>query len=410
MFKYVKKGARKKIEKGKIKDLELYLEKHGESALDDLGVKDGVIKSELELNSIHSKIKEDVRQLRIDTESEKATGSVSEPTTETKKDMKDNSIVDQISEEIQAETKPKVDSDIPTSFSPINSQPLKERSYNTKDGGVDVGEIPEPEFKGKDFSDIVSEESESGQESGSNDKPDSPSNESEEKENIADKITNEAFNELPDKDKKIGAKQLVNTVLDAYEMLHELGKKFVKYPEEKLQDKIIKGEIDPTMEIPIDERGNSTNVVEFFQDFNESASEAISYDPEFGEKVRPAMERVFMKKGWGMTDEQYLLTEFGKDVAWKGLQVYNLKKTSNSMMNTFVTLQREKIKAIREANQGVNMSESVSPDSIRQEPRTERTEPRREQVEPIRQEDVHSEDDLQDDTTDIVEEITNSDD
>ena len=123
------------------------------------------------------------------------------------------------------------------------------------------------------------------------------------------------------KEKTLAVKQLVETCLDGYAMLHEIAKMKVVYPEEKLQEKIIAGEIDPSDEIPIDEQGTTVTPVEFIQGFNEQAREAISYDPEFGEKVRPAMERVFAKRGWGMTDEQYLLYMFGKDLAFKGVQV-----------------------------------------------------------------------------------------
>ena len=38
------------------------------------------------------------------------------------------------------------------------------------------------------------------------------------------------------------------------------------------------------------------------------------------------MERVFAKKGWVMTDEQFLLVAFGKDAAWKTVQIMTLKK------------------------------------------------------------------------------------
>ena len=48
-------------------------------------------------------------------------------------------------------------------------------------------------------------------------------------------------------------------------------KKWKVYQEEK----IIKQEIDPTMEIPLDENGTTTNPVEFFQNFNAEIERAI---------------------------------------------------------------------------------------------------------------------------------------
>lgn len=245
-----------------------------------------------------------------------------------------------------------VSDEIPSSFNPLN-QPIKERSYNVKKGGIST-EIPEPDFGAQPSAEEEHEQLEADRE---RDEEDFVEEEKEEK--VIDRLTNPEMEDLNPKDKKEAAKQLVETVLGGYEMLHELGKNWVEYPEAKLDEKIIKGEVDPTMSIPIDEHGGRTNVRDFFIEYNESAKEAISYDQKFGEKVRPAMERVFAKKGWGMTDEQFLLVEFGKDLSWKAVQVMNLKKTANNMMEMFVELQREKIEAM-----GANPSQTHQPDTI----------------------------------------------
>tara|TARA_R110000787_G_scaffold11722_5_gene38435 strand:+ start:595 stop:1893 length:1299 start_codon:yes stop_codon:yes gene_type:complete len=291
---------------------------------------------------------------------------------------KENMIEDAtIIDEINSENGGRDINEVPSSFNPLGD-PIKQRSYNAPQT-TDVGDIPEPDFSNnasaqERLDDIELEEA--------NVEEEIIEEESEEKENEWDNVTNEGMEELGDKDKKLAAQQLVQTVLDGYEMLHELGKTFVKYPEDKLQEKIIKGEIDPTMEIPLDENGTTTNPVEFFQNFNEQAEEAISYDPEFGEKVRPAMERVFSKKGWGMTDEQFLLVAFGKDAAWKGVQIMTLKKTSKGIMDTFVQLQTEKNEAIRQNKRAEQAYEPpLQPDAIV-------TPPRRE---PIHEEPIHEE-------------------
>ena len=39
------------------------------------------------------------------------------------------------------------------------------------------------------------------------------------------------------------------------------------------------------------------------------------------------MVRVFAKRGYGMTDEQYLIFAFGKDILQKGAQLYTFKKS-----------------------------------------------------------------------------------
>lgn len=259
--------------------------------------------------------------------------------------------------------------EVPSFFNPLKD-PKKKRSYQAT-SQTDVGEIEEPDFANKQTAqetlDELEEEKAFAEEGSAYD-----SEEDEEQEPSAwDNLKNEGMEELDNKDKKFAAKQLVQTVLDGYEMLHELGKNFVKYPEDKIQEKIIKQEIDPTMTIPLDELGNTTNVVEFFSEFNSQAEEAISYDPEFGEKVRPAMERVFAKKGWGMTDEQFLMVAFGKDIAWKSVQIFTLKKTAKGIMNTFEQLQQQKIEAIRQSNARPIREESLEADSITTPPKQE---------------------------------------
>ncbi len=254
---------------------------------------------------------------------------------------------------------------VPSSFNPL-SEPIMQRSYATS-SQTDVGEIKEPIFEAQSSPTEQLEQIEEEQQYEEQEAVQEAAQEAaqeEEEESEFNNVRNPQMEQLNDKDAQLASKQLVQTVLDGYEMLHELGKYFVKYPEDKLQEKIIKKEIDPTMEIPLDENGTTTNPVEFFQGFNEQAEEAISYDPEFGEKVRPAMERVFSKKGWGMTDEQYLLVAFGKDIAWKSVQIMSLKKTASGIMSTFEELQRNKIAAIRSQNRQNERPSAVSPDSI----------------------------------------------
>ena len=290
-------------------------------------------------------------------------------------EMEEATIIDEIENESNSGSSNK--NAIPASFNPLG-QPIQERSYN-KQSTASVGDIKEPNF-GSTTS--VSEELDDMEHEQEEIEKEREQEEEEEKERPLDNLTNESMNDLDSKDKKEASKQLVETVLDTYEMLHDFGKKFVQYPEEKIQEKILNNEIDPSMEIPIDEYGNTTNVTEFFQEFNEQSSEALSYDPKFGEKVRPAMERVFTKKGWGMTDEQFLLIAFAKDAGWKTMQIVNLKKTANGIMDTFVKMQREKI----EDSHRQPPSQSVQPDSIVTPP-----QPPKEQAQPIYQHE-HEED------------------
>jgi len=156
--------------------------------------------------------------------------------------------------------------------------------------------------------------------------------------------------------------------LDGYELLHELAKQKVVFSEDKLKERIISGEIDPNDEIIVNANGDTSTPETFIQEYNEQAIESVSLDPEFTEKVRKPMERVFAKKGWGMSDEQYLLVMFGKDITMKALSVAMLRKTVNGIMDTFAERNR-----IMKAEQQQSIPPQ-SPSSIdRPEPNNEST-------------------------------------
>ena len=199
------------------------------------------------------------------------------------------------------------------------AQSVVERDYSTPKvaSGV-IEEIEEPTFIPPSYEDIVNE------------------NRSSEKltDNPFDN-PNPQYNELDDKDKTLASESLVDTVLDGYEQLHKIAQQFVKVDYDELLQKERQGKLDLSATIPVDERGTRMTVGEFFAQYNKQSEEALTYDKEFGYKVRPAMIRVFSKKGWGMTDEQLLLIMFGKDVAVKVFAIVGLKKTLNSTVQAF---------------------------------------------------------------------------
>jgi hypothetical protein len=96
--------------------------------------------------------------------------------------------------------------------------------------------------------------------------------------------------------------------------------------ENKVRKMIEEGKIDRNRRITIDEYGNNVGIMEFVQNYNAQVAQAVEPDPSFRKNVRPAMTRVFMKKGWGMTDEQFLLFAFGKDLTITGVTLIGMKK------------------------------------------------------------------------------------
>lgn len=207
-------------------------------------------------------------------------------------------------------------------FSPL-ADPVIERSYNETTVIDEIGDIPEPVFhSGSPVFDDESEDEIVEETAGG------PS---------LDNVTNPAMSEMDKKDQAMAATQLVNVVLDAYEMLHTIGVKAASISEESLYEKIVSGEIDPEIRVPMGDEGEEVNAIEYAQIHNEQAKSAFAYDPSFGDKVRPAMVRVFTKRGWGMSDEQYIAAEFAKDLGLKAISVYAFKKQGQQISKHFMT-------------------------------------------------------------------------
>lgn len=243
-------------------------------------------------------------------------------------DMEENiEETDEVIEETINEIKsPTASSDIGTNGTNGGYNPLLEnvieRDYSTPQVALgDVSDIDEPSFLPPSYEDIIADR----QQEQTNNEP-----------SILDN-SNPAYNELEDKDKRIATESLVDTVLDAYEQLHKYAEYVIKVDEDELMQKQAEGKLDLNVELPVSENGDTMTLGEFVAQYNEQSSSAIKYDKEFGYKVRPAMIRVFIKRGWGMSDEQFLLYMFGKDIAVKVGMMYSLKRTIN---NTLATMEK----------------------------------------------------------------------
>ena len=88
--------------------------------------------------------------------------------------------------------------------------------------------------------------------------------------------------------------------------------------------------------------GSVINVGTFFNNNNEQVIEALEFDPKFKEDVRPYMIRVFAKKGWGFSDEQYLMYMFGQDILLKSTMIFQLKSTMTASIKMFAEARIDK--------------------------------------------------------------------
>ena len=215
-------------------------------------------------------------------------------------------------------------------YNPLGDNVI-EREYSTpKTAEGYTQDIPEPDYGGDmSFEDILNSSNESEEEEQSNpfDNP------------------NEALNDLPNEEKRIACESLVDTALDTYATVLNLVSKWVQVSDDKISDLIAEDEIDGDMRMPI-EGGGDVSLQEFFQTYNEQAEDTIKYDRNFGLKVRPYMVRLFMRKGWGMTDDQVLMVMWGKEIVGQTMKIYGLKKSINSTLNLLKEIHAEQKKGI----------------------------------------------------------------
>jgi|TARA_R110000824_G_scaffold6362_7_gene29552 hypothetical protein len=198
--------------------------------------------------------------------------------------------------------------DFYSGFSPLD-EPVKERSYtkgNVDSKGLEA-ELEEPTFDAPNFSDFDEETKE-------------PS------------TFNPAIDNLDKKEQLYATEQMVDTVLDVYGKAHLLANRVTKIKEDKVAKAMEDGEIDPSLEVPIDNMGNSLGLMDYVQEYNSQLSDAIKLEDDFVEKVKPPMIRVFQKKGLAMTDEQFLAVAFGTDILTKGAMIFQLVKQNNKLM------------------------------------------------------------------------------
>lgn len=258
-------------------------------------------------------VKEDLKK---EKEVQDFVGDGIEPT-----DNIDISDVDYTKEEPKVEA-PK--SPLGQSYNPF-AESVEEREYRSVKVAQSpmIGDIVEPTFERPTFEDLVKENESQVSEEGIGG------------EN--DPFAQDEVRELPEKQQEDAAKGLVEQTLNIY----ALGCKGLGYlskiKEKKLDNLAKDGLIDLNLRIPIDAH-TSVSIPQVVQGFNGEIDDTFQVDEDFKDSVRPAMTRVFVKRGWGMTDEQQLMLAFGMDLAHKGAIVMKLRKEGDMQLQKFIEM------------------------------------------------------------------------
>jgi hypothetical protein len=221
-------------------------------------------------------------------------------------------------------------------FNPLGDA-VVERGYATPSiaEGV-VGDLEEPSFHKESFQEIVQKNNPQPQMGGGGQPQmvggeqmggSAPMNNG----GIPNPLSTQDFD---DKERRESAEQLAEAMVDGYEMLNKVGHQYFSISDNKFNEMVVKGEIDPARRMTVDEMGNQVSLAEFKDNFNQQLGEVWTVDNGFKKKVKPPLIRILMKHNMGMSDEVFLGVTVFKDVAVKTVSSYQMNKGIWSIFNT----------------------------------------------------------------------------
>jgi len=225
----------------------------------------------------------------------------------------------------------------PDNFNPFD-EPVIQRDYTKPKVSFDpktIQSIPEPQYLQPNLDELDDDDFEE-------EKPKSKPSKPNKGFGSDDPFVNKGLEDYSKSDADDSASLMVDTFLDGYKALHTFGQKYFTLSEEDIVKKAIKGEINPDMRIPISQN-QTISVHEFIAEFNRQVTEVLIVEDEFVDKVRPVMIRVFSSRGYGLTDEQFLMLAFGKDILTKGAQLYAFKKSLTSALKTMTEMYGQQV-------------------------------------------------------------------
>jgi hypothetical protein len=185
---------------------------------------------------------------------------------------------------------------------------------------------------------------------------------------------NKEYNQMSNKDKNDASERLVDMCITGYKALNTFVDTRIQFDEKKLNKMAMEGEIDMGMEVPVSQT-ESVTLQEFVREYNDQSKGTISVSQEFETEIRPPLQRIFAKRGVGMTDEQYVGYILLKDIIAKGFIV----RQSLSVKKEYLEMFREQTALLR---QGATMPQSAPPP-----PQQPTPQPRQE---PVYQEPIYA--------------------
>lgn len=283
-----------------------------------------------------------------------------------------NEITDDIIEEANT-----VDDSERKPFDPLLAENVNEKAYgkdNIRIKQIESGEltdIPEPtieipiiDLDESEYTETRSEEKTHKRSSDENPSSyQSQTRGSQSVKNPLDNKINPSFSELSKKDKNKGAERFADMVISAYEWAHTIGKQLMAISDDSLRKKAAKGKFDLRaldLEIELSEDGSQTTTLgEFLEDYNRQLENTLVVSEEFKLQIKPLLINLFVKKGWGLTEEQSLIYTIGEDAVPKIITLVHIKSTVNSLLKSVMTLISQNDNQIKQSVQSSIQKEDM---------------------------------------------------
>ena len=242
-------------------------------------------------------------------------------------------------------------------YNPLEGE-VKKRDYAQSFGaGQDVqivDRVPEPNItnlpppppptKGSDSAFITGDAPQNGQGGGQTTSPQGNTQPPPQQEKL-----NPDMAGLSEKDAKQAASLLVDAVLGGYKQVWGLTAEWVKVSDDQILQWVMQDQISLDISININAKGQEATLRDVYNQFNAQADQALTVDltEESFVKVRQAMIREFTKRGWGISDMQFIIQHFVRDAGQRALAVYQLKSVINGFTKS-VMMSYEQTKKLRE--------------------------------------------------------------
>ncbi len=144
---------------------------------------------------------------------------------------------------------------------------------------------------------------------------------------------NPAMRDLPDSEKKEGAKYVAKMIMDIHEQIYVFLNSTLPISQKKLRKLQAEQQIDLNM--PVTDGATAGQIIE---EFNNEVKDALVLDPKWRKETTPILEAVLAKRGAAMTDEQMLLFQYGKKLGIDGIQYFGIKKQQGEIFQLLIDL------------------------------------------------------------------------